>query len=136
MNLHLIITIDIGDKVDLIFLREVGLLDHFDLGIFETLLGIIILDNMLGLGDDIWGKLLTWDHTESLIEVLLFAPLGADEIEGRHTRLALEFDHKPRLITGDFIDIYFDLGIETLTPEAFHGVGDILTGDLDTVADI
>jgi len=135
MYLHSGVAVDVDGQHGMVFLAEVGLLRDGDDGVLEAFLVVVLLDDLLGAVDDVGGQLLSLHHSEPLSQVFLLAALGTVEPQLRHSGLLLEADVQPYLVAGDLVDVDLHLGVESLAPEALHGVGDVLARNLDLVAD-
>lgn len=59
MNLHLVILVDIDVDKNFVGMREVVSQVDFDSSIAETLVAVILRDNLLGTVDDVLGNLIS-----------------------------------------------------------------------------
>ena len=79
MDFDLVGLLDVDVEEDVVFLAEIGDFGDFYFGVLEALLGIVLLDELLGAGDDVGSDLLAADHGEVVEEVFLLAAGDAGE---------------------------------------------------------
>ena len=134
VNLHLLMLVNIDVHNHLVLLGEVLLKIYLDIGVAETFFLKILLDNGCGAVHDVLRDLIALHEVQTLLQVLTLTLFHAVVFHLRDAGLSAEIDKQPHFVAGHLLHDYLSLGKEALTHKALHCRGDIVTGNLDTVA--
>ena len=134
MNLDFCMLVDVDVHNHLVFVREVFLKGNLDVGLAETFLIEIFLDNHFGTVHDILRNLIALHEVKTLLKVFALTFLHSGVNYLGNTRLSAQIEQKPNLVAGDFLDDKLSLGKQALTHQALHGGCHVVAGDLDLVA--
>ena len=127
VDLHLLLFVDVHINNHLVLLVQVVALDDFSLGILETFIIEIALDDNLGTVHHVRRNLNTLHDTDFLFQVLLLALSHTIDVDFRHTRSRSENDFQVETVVLNLFSFDADRRKESMLPIALHSSGNFIT---------
>ena len=127
VDLHLLLFVDVHINNHLVLLVQVVALDDFSLGILETFIIEIALDDNLGTVHHVRRNLNTLHDTDFLFQVLLLTLSHTVDVDFRHTRSRSENDFQVETVVLNLFGFDADRRKESMLPIALHSSGNFIT---------
>ncbi len=134
VHLHLAVLVDVDVDKHLVFIREVLLEGDFHIGFAESLLRVVLLDDIGGAVHDILRDLVALHELQALLDVVALPFFHAVVVHIGDARLRTHVDHEPHLVAGYLVDKHLCLGEKSLAHQSLHGSGDLIARQLHLVA--
>ncbi len=135
VDLDFLVLVDHDVDNHLVLLAQVLALVDGAHGFLKSLSGKVLLDNLLDAVGDVGSHLAAGSKVHTLGEVFFLAALHAQVVDLRDAWLLSQVEHEPSLVLIHFLDLNLHLGEKSLTPESLHGSLEVLSGNLDALAD-
>ena len=101
-----------------VLVAQVLALHDSTLGLLKTLVGKVLLDQLLDAVGDVGCHLAALHQTQPLLDFLLLAALHALVGDCRHSRLLPQVEGQPSAVFVDLVDLDLDFAEQPLSPEA------------------
>ena len=126
--------VDSQQHFDIARMVLVVLLQHIHFGIVETFLSEVFFDDSLGVVLEVRRHLRALTDTHFDFHIFFLAFLESFVAHFAHTRALLQVDDQPYLVAFDLFRTDLNRREQTLFPETFDGLGDLVAGHFDLIA--
>ena len=135
MNLYLFVLVDVDVDNHFVFLADVRSQSDVDCYVAEALLLEKCSDDIFCSVDDVLGNLVARHQAEALFQFLFFTLFATSVVDFRDTRLLAQVEHEPRFVAVDFFNANLNFREQSLAPEAFGRIGDVIARNFHHVTD-